>query len=117
MNPFHQYISNTLLSDVTNVGATTIVNGTNNQETAAWEYFRNGTSLYTSSGGFSNIYPIPAYQQAAVQRYFQIAKPSYPYYEMLGGFNASKAGNGIYNRIGHGRLPTVAENVVAGKNV
>ena len=26
---------------------------------------------------------------------------------MLGGFNASKAGNGIYNRIGHG-IPDVA---------
>jgi tripeptidyl-peptidase-1 len=42
-----------------------------------------------------------------VARYFEVAKPSYPYYEMLGGFNISKAGNGIYNRIGHG-IPDVA---------
>lgn len=74
-------------------------------ETAAWEYF--GPDLFTSSGGFSNIYSIPAYQASAVARYFEIANPPYPYYEILGGFNASKAGNGIYNRIGHG-VPDVA---------
>jgi tripeptidyl-peptidase-1 len=94
---------------LTNVGGTTIApNHTVWQpETAAYEFFRNGTSLYTSSGGFSNIYPIPSYQASAVARYFEIAKPSYPYYEMTGGFNISKAGNGIYNRIGHG-IPDVA---------
>jgi len=96
---------------VTNVGATTIApnHTVYSPETAAWEYFGHGnnTSLFTSSGGFSNIYPIPAYQAAAVAQYFEITKPTYPYYEMLGGFNASKAGNGVYNRIGHG-IPDVA---------
>ena len=78
-------------------------------ESAAYGFFNNGTVLFTSSGGFSNIYPVPQYQKAAVNAYFANHNPPYPYYSLTGGFNASKAGNGIYNRIGHG-IPDVAAN-------
>ena len=78
-------------------------------ESAAYGFFDNGTFLFTSSGGFSNIYPIPDYQQAAVSSYFENYDPGYPYYELTGGFDASKVGNGIYNRIGHG-IPDVSAN-------
>lgn len=80
-------------------------------ESAAFSFFDNGTFLFTSSGGFSNIYPVPDYQKSAVDSYFANYNPPYPYYELLGGFNASAAGNGIYNRIGHG-IPDVAANGV-----
>ena len=62
----------------------------------------DGSFLFTSSGGFSNIYAIPDYQKSAVDSYFANYNPPYPYYEQLGGFNASSVGDGIYNRIGHG---------------
>ena len=78
-------------------------------ESAAFGFFSNGTFLFTSSGGFSNIYPVPKYQKAAVSEYFANYNPPYPYYSLLGGFNATKAGNGIYNRIGHG-IPDVSAN-------
>ena len=36
---------------------------------------------YSSGGGFSNIYPIPDYQKAAVDKYIQQHFPPYQYYE------------------------------------
>ena len=78
-------------------------------ETAAFGLFDNGSFVFTSSGGFSNIYPVPDYQKSAIDNYFANHNPPYPYYELLGGFNASAAGNGIYNRIGHG-IPDVSAN-------
>ncbi|KAF2098918.1 putative protease S8 tripeptidyl peptidase I [Rhizodiscina lignyota] len=96
---------------LTNVGATMITPGNtvNDPESAAFGLFHNNTVVFTSSGGFSNIYPIPDYQKSAVDTYFKEHNPPYPYYELLDGFNASKAGDGIYNRIGHG-IPDVAAN-------
>ena len=44
-----------------------------------------------------------------MSNYFAKFDPPYPFYSLLGGFNASKAGDGIYNRIGHG-IPDVAAN-------
>ena len=99
---------------LTNVGATMVnPNATvNDPESAAFEFFDNGTFLFTSSGGFSNIYPVPQYQQSAVDSYFANYNPPYPYYELTGGFDASKIGDGIYNRIGHG-IPDVSANGVS----
>ena len=64
-------------------------------------------SNFSSSGGFSNYFPQPAYQQAAVAKYFEIADLPYPYYsEFSVDFNTTK---GLYNRIGRG-YPDVAAN-------
>ena len=55
---------------------------------------------FSSSGGFSNYFPQPAYQQAAVAKYFEISDPPYPYYsEFSVDFNTTQ---GRYNRIGRG---------------
>jgi len=93
------------------VGATFVVpNHTVFQpESAVFGLFNNGTFVFTSSGGFSNIYPVPKYQKKAVSTYFANHNPPYPYYKLLGGFDQSKAGKGIYNRIGHG-IPDVSAN-------
>lgn len=70
----------------------------------------SGTPLIPkqSGGGFSNIYPRPAYQDAAVQTYFKTAGDQYPYY------TGSTYGNGIYNRSGRGYpdVSAVGDNIV-----
>ena len=77
------------------------VNGTvYDQEVAADTLFA-GNLPFTSGGGFSNIFPIPDYQAAAVETYFAISDPGYPYYETLKAENVG-ANGGIYNRIGRG---------------
>ena len=54
---------------------------------------------FPSGGGFSNIYAMPDYQQAAVSNYLTNHNPPYPYYESID--NSSFGANGgIYNRIG-----------------
>jgi len=67
-----------------------------------------GTAVnFSSSGGFSNYFEQPSYQQAAVAHYFAEARPEYPYYEELDpDFDTVK---GLYNRIGRG-YPDVAAN-------
>jgi tripeptidyl-peptidase-1 len=53
---------------------------------------------FSSSGGFSNYFSQPDYQQAAVAEYFAAHNPSYPYYsEFQVDVNTTK---GLYNRIG-----------------
>lgn len=71
---------------ITSVGATQIpTNGSvYTQEEAANTVFGDG-SPFTSGGGFSNIFPIPSYQQSAVAKYFEVQNPPYPYYETLYG--------------------------------
>ena len=54
-----------------------------------------------TSAGFSNIYPIPAYQANAVATYFRIDNPPYPYYSSINN-NSFGANGGIYNRLGRG---------------
>ncbi|KAL1979563.1 hypothetical protein VTN96DRAFT_5563 [Rasamsonia emersonii] len=62
---------------------------------------------FSSSGGFSNYFPQPSYQQAAVAKYFATADPPYPYYsEFSVDFNTTQ---GLYNRIGRA-YPDVAAN-------
>ncbi|MCJ1287426.1 hypothetical protein MMC26_006777 [Xylographa opegraphella] len=62
---------------------------------------------FTTAGGFSNYYGQPAYQKAAVAKYFAEANLSYPYYSEFS-VNVNKT-KGIYNRIGRG-YPDVAAN-------
>jgi tripeptidyl-peptidase-1 len=98
---------------ITSVGATMIDPGNtvSDPESAAFAFFHNNTVLLLSGGGFSNIYPVPSFQKRAVNTYFAEHNPPYPYYEVLGGFDQSKVGDGIYNRIGRG-IPDVSANGV-----
>ncbi|KAK9412956.1 putative Peptidase S53 domain-containing protein [Seiridium unicorne] len=103
---------------LTNVGATKVYPGFTvfEPESAA---FDPGRVNYSSGGGFSNVYPIPDYQKAAVDLFFQDHEPGYPYYEGLvpdaDNYTlpnvTALAGStgGIYNRIGRG-IPDVAAN-------
>lgn len=70
--------------------------------------------LFSSGGGFSNLYPRPAYQSAAVGHFFSAHDPSFKYYSHI--FNSTAAvrsgkgvaeSGGVYNRIGRG-IPDVA---------
>lgn len=62
---------------------------------------------FSSSGGFSNYFPQPDYQKAAIEKYFASHSPKYPYYsELQVDLNTTK---GLYNRIGRG-YPDVASN-------
>jgi tripeptidyl-peptidase-1 len=75
---------------------------------------------FSSGGGFSNIYPIPKYQQSVVATFFDKRNPPYPSYSALSnntddirklpdvGALAGSTG-GIYNRIGRG-IPDVSAN-------
>ncbi|KAK3321370.1 peptidase S8/S53 domain-containing protein [Cercophora scortea] len=88
---------------ITNVGGTTVVKGNTvyDPEVAV----NNPWQDYSSSGGFSNIFPIPAYQASAISHYFKHHNPPYPYYHN-GNWNQTK---GIYNRNGRG-IPDVSAN-------
>ncbi|KAH6655934.1 putative protease S8 tripeptidyl peptidase I [Truncatella angustata] len=104
---------------LTNVGATKVYAGFSvfDPESAALDI---GKKLnYSSGGGFSNVYPVPDYQKAAVDVFFRDHEPGYPFYEELVA-NADNytlpnitalAGDtgGIYNRNGRG-IPDVAAN-------
>jgi tripeptidyl-peptidase-1 len=73
-------------------------------------YNLTGTAQnFTTSGGFSNYFPQPSYQVAAVKEYFETADLAYPYYEEFEvDLNTTK---GLYNRIGRG-YPDVSANGV-----
>ena len=88
---------------LTVAGATFLPPGgdvTKDQETAV--------TRFPSGGGFSNIYPIPSYQAAAVANYFATDPPPYPYY------TGPDPGAGIYNRSGRGYpdVSAVGDNVL-----
>ncbi|RAO73388.1 uncharacterized protein BHQ10_009400 [Talaromyces amestolkiae] len=62
---------------------------------------------FSSAGGFSNYFERPWYQWAAIEEYFHVGNPSYPYYSELNvDFNTT---TGLYNRIGRG-IPDIAAN-------
>ncbi|KAI1272373.1 protease s8 tripeptidyl peptidase [Xylaria sp. FL0933] len=94
---------------VTNVGATEVFPGHTvfEPESAVLVQEDRLNGNYSSSGGFSNIFPIPAYQSKAVKHFFDTANPPYPYYYNGDWQNATNGG--IYNRNGHG-IPDVAAN-------
>lgn len=62
---------------------------------------------FSSSGGFSNYFPRPTYQDGHVETYFHRAHLTYPYYSELEA-NLSTV-KGVYNRIGRG-YPDVSAN-------
>jgi tripeptidyl-peptidase I len=64
---------------------------------------------FTSSGGFSNYYPQPAYQQAAIDTYFDQHKPPYPAYASFVPDTNFSTTCGFYNRAGRG-YPDVSAN-------
>lgn len=68
---------------------------------------------FGSGGGFSNIYPIPNYQSAAVSNYLNNHKPPYIAYSGTNNENIG-AGGGIYNSAGRGYpdVSAVGDNVV-----
>lgn len=101
---------------VLSVGATQIKNGTNDVAQAvaageevevAMELYLNseglitydvpvdadtiGQIIFSSSGGFSNVFSLPSYQASAVQKYQKTYAPSYP-----GQYNASGNSRGMY---------------------
>ncbi|KAI0112601.1 protease s8 tripeptidyl peptidase [Nemania sp. FL0031] len=94
---------------VTNVGATEVFPGHTvyEPESAVLVQENRLDGNYSSSGGFSNIFPIPKYQQKAVQHFFDTANPPYPYYYNGNWQNATNGG--VYNRNGHG-IPDVSAN-------
>ncbi|PCG89982.1 Peptidase S8/S53, subtilisin/kexin/sedolisin [Penicillium occitanis (nom. inval.)] len=108
---------------VTNVGATKVYPGKTvwDPESAVFDPAGHPYSVnYSSGGGFSNVFPIPDYQQDAVANFFKEHNPPYPYYSALAPDTNdiqqmididSLVGNtgGIYNRIGRG-VPDVAAN-------
>lgn len=67
-----------------------------------------GTAVnFSSAGGFSNYFERPWYQWAAIEEYFNVGNPSYPYYSELNvDLNTT---TGLYNRIGRG-IPDIAAN-------
>ena len=71
------------------------------------------TTRFPSGGGFSNIYPIPSYQAAAVANYFATSNPPYPYYSSTNN-DSFGANGGIYNRNGRGYpdISAVGDNVL-----
>jgi tripeptidyl-peptidase-1 len=79
----------------------------NDKESVMQVNLGGNSANFSSAGGFSNYFPQPLYQQAAVAEYFKTAKPSYPFYsEFQVNVNTTK---GLYNRIGRG-YPDVASN-------
>ena len=96
---------------ITTVGGTMIYpDQTVNDPESVMHVNLGGTnSNFSSAGGFSNYFPRPAYQEAAVENYFKKANLAYPYYsEFSVDVNTTK---GLYNRIGRA-YPDVSANGV-----
>jgi len=94
---------------ITSVGGTLIYgNQTVYDRESVMHVNLGGTAVnFSSSGGFSNYYPQPSWQKAAVARYLEENPPPYPSYaEFSVNVNTTK---GVYNRIGRA-YPDVAAN-------
>lgn len=94
---------------VTSVGGTQLYLDQNvNDAESVMQWNLGGTAVnFSSSGGFSNYFGRAWYQEAAVEDYFETAKPTYPYYS---GINVDvNTTSGFYNRIGRA-YPDVAAN-------
>ncbi|CAN8104845.1 unnamed protein product [Discula destructiva] len=92
---------------LTNVGATKVYEGKTVFEPESAVEDLAARFNYSSSGGFSNLFGIPSYQQEAIATYFKDHEPSYPYYYDGNYLNATNGG--LYNRNGRG-IPDVAAN-------
>lgn len=68
---------------------------------------------FPSGGGFSNVFERASYQKEAVQHYFDIASPDYPYYNSVDNSSFNENG-GVYNRIGRAYpdVAAIGDNVV-----
>lgn len=72
---------------------------------------------FPSGGGFSNVYPRPSYQNAAVENYFAKYVPNYKYYTLAkpnSNPTEAQTKGGIYNRGGRGYpdIGAIGDNVV-----
>ncbi|OQN98397.1 hypothetical protein B0A48_15665 [Cryoendolithus antarcticus] len=96
---------------ITTLGATTLPVGASAAADAEVAVTR-----FPSGGGFSNIYPIPSYQAAAVSTYLTKHTPSYPSYACSLNSSACYTNGGIYNRAGRGYpdFSAIGDNVVIG---
>jgi tripeptidyl-peptidase-1 len=93
---------------ITTVGATYLPPGANvntDSETAV--------TRFASGGGFSNIYPIPSYQETALSTYLTEHTPPYTAYSGNNNQNIG-ANGGIYNNAGRGYpdVSAIGDNVV-----
>jgi tripeptidyl-peptidase-1 len=93
---------------ITTVGATYLPSGANVKTDA-----ETAVTRFASGGGFSNIYPIPSYQEAAVQGYLTNSPPPYTSYSATDDTGIG-AGGGVYNRAGRGYpdVSAVGDNII-----
>lgn len=94
---------------VTSVGGTMIYEDQTVEDAESVMHVNLGGTAtnFSTSGGFSNYFPQPAYQKATVEKYFKKADLKYPYYsEFEVDVNTTK---GLYNRIGRA-YPDVSAN-------
>ncbi|KAL9100078.1 MAG: hypothetical protein Q9163_004502 [Psora crenata] len=91
---------------LTTAGATVLIGDVTKDDEIA-------VTRFPSGGGFSNIYPIPSYQTAAVATYFATKNPPYPFYSTTDN-DSLGANGGIYNRNGRGYpdISAVGDNVL-----
>jgi len=96
---------------LTAVGATQLQPGTTvlDAESALQTPLGPGSELFASSGGFSNYFPAPSYQKAALRTYFAAHDPGHPYYVANADASNVGANGGLYNRAGRG-IPDVSAN-------
>lgn len=71
-------------------------------EKAVLIHFPNDTYPYSSSGGFSNYFCRPKWQDSAVETYFKEHNPGYPSYVANAKVTNVGEGGGLYNRAGRG---------------
>ncbi|TVY31921.1 Aorsin [Lachnellula subtilissima] len=93
---------------LTSVGATKVYPGKTVKDSESAAYDPAGQpywNKFASGGGFSNLYPIPDYQQDVVAHFYKNHNPKYPYYTT----GVVGQDGGLYNRSGRG-YPDVAAN-------
>lgn len=96
---------------VTNVGGTMVEpNATVCDPESAFQVCSPASgNCYSSTGGFSNYFPLPSYQKSAVEKWFAHHDPGYPTYVANPDASNIGAGGGIYNRAGRA-VPDVSAN-------
>lgn len=92
---------------VTSVGGSQLNGTVYDPETVMQDNLGGSAVNFSSSGGFSNYFHRPTYQDGHVEAYFHRAHLTYPHYSELNvDFNTTA---GIYNRIGRA-YPDVSAN-------
>lgn len=69
-------------------------------EQAALVYFPNDSIPYSSSGGFSNYFPRPSWQNAAVKTWLRNHDSGYKSYVANAKASNIGEGDGLFNRAG-----------------